>query len=382
MCSLSFFPVSEDCFKIIDQRFLRMEIKYCHVSREIARKAELLFYEFVNRFSQNSFIIDWLLSGKPTKNIPEIISSAINLPDLIVQMNIRTSKMRTRTDLRKTYRNRLYDLSLPIMHWSADFDAYYSKTVEPYLSSHVEFKQALLRLFHEPGKKNLMNNLGHDADGLFNFFPNRFGSNMGHGTINFTVHAGCISGQIPLAANLFWEEVKELCQLLNNAKGTVELTPLSITSAYTKYFIDNSSLSCDLVQKLPPVPDDCYLRNWYEFCYLNNYAWATVISPITQALLTQDNKLMESNASLSIEHLSNSSLCVSLRKPIDQVDVADLAIVKKLLYPAMYPGKRDFTINCDPIHRPRSYWELLPIDEDEITIQGGKVIYHHRACSV
>lgn len=378
MTSFSFTPVSEDYLRIIDHRFLTMTVSFCHVPSEKARMAAIRFYDFVNIFSQGAFVSSWLLSDKPAKNIPENIRCAKHIPDLLVEMNVKTPTIRTVTDMRKADRKVIYGRDIPIMHWSSDYDAYYYKNVVPYLSSPAEYKQSLLRLFKEPGKKNLMNNLGHDVSGLFFYSPNSLGSNMGQGTIRLTIHAGCISKQSQNAANVLLEEVKALCQLLNNANGTVELTPFPTTSAYSKYFIGDSTLPPDFIQKLPPVPDDCCPRDWYKFCYLETYAWATVISPVTQAQLIHDNSSMESEKSLSIEHLSNSSLCVSLRKPIDQVDVADLAIVKKQLYPAMFPSKREFKINCSPMYRPRTYWELLPIDEDEITIHDGKVIYHHR----
>ena len=76
--------------------------------------------------------------------------------------------------------------------------------------------------------------------------------------------------------------------------------------------------------------------------------------------------------------LRNGSIIVSLKKPIVKTDVEDLANIRRLLYPALYPSGICVRLEglCDKEHPVllRRFWERIPIWPEEITIRDNLVI--------
>ena len=116
--------------------------------------------------------------------------------------------------------------------------------------------------------------------------------------------------------------------------------------------------------------------------YLCGYDWANVISPAVHTKLLCSPFPDSDNSIVQMRKLDSGAVFLRLNQSVERTDVVELAYLKRLLYPALYPGGSIFAVNQIKANNtagflPRCRWELCPIDEDEIETSNGAVVFRH-----
>ena len=115
--------------------------------------------------------------------------------------------------------------------------------------------------------------------------------------------------------------------------------------------------------------------------------WANVISPLAAEhvpdLLTEAAPVDQVEA----KALNGGGLLIQSQKDIRNFDIPDLLPIKKLVHPALYPGRMAFSIR-DFFKQnmssdfflgswPRSDWANIPMLDDEIDIVSTYLVFSH-----
>ncbi len=376
---ICFQTMSDQLGMYVDARALYLKIDFCGVPLNEVKKVAIAFYQFVQEFYQDQFVVSY---GVPAGNyikyprdiLREIIESKIG-PVFVIEANVKTSSFYLKKHLNQFRKKLCFDPSIPNKTYSLDFDAYYDERLKPHLGNENDLKQALLKLFSENGKKPIFSYHAFDSQGLFYSMPEHLGSSKYHGAVFLSLSIGCLNEYLNTAAELFALELKHLCTALRTAGGQVSVCPYPFANGndpYSSYFRER-----DLPQD-NEAPEDCSPRYWNRVSYLSGCAWANVLSPMAQKRIGFGSLKPVENEMFYIEKLSSDGVFVRLNNSAAFVDVDDLKNLKHYLYPALYPGKSVWPIQhkiLSVARFPRSRWEMVPLLSNEISIRDGYITF-------
>ena len=365
----------------IDTSYLYLQLSFSAVPTQTAKEAAVHYCKFINNFFNDEFITIWKCGSRKKLFSPSTEELSKYVPYLELEdAYFRTKSMFARKHIHALNRRFLYDQSLPYPMCSTDYIPYFTESILPVLSNDEALRQAMITLFSEKAKRPLAPIRDADARGMFLTFPEDDFS-FCHGTVKFSIHTGCLGEDLSIAAELFAEELKALCVMLNFAGGSVgvnTIIPLN-PSPHFAYFrnADKSELDHD-------CPDYCWIKDWNRVAFACDCAWGNVLSPIARNKLFPKDIPTVPESGLIIKELTNHGIYVQIDKEPGSVDVDDLLLVKKFLYPALYPGKIicwEF-VDCEGklrIHDlPRSWWERVPVFPEEITVQNSKLSFEYK----
>lgn len=128
-----------------------------------------------------------------------------------------------------------------------------------------------------------------------------------------------------------------------------------------------------------------YGIEWYPYYYFCGAEWFNMLSPLQASHLADLAERSARYVNINTIVYPDGSASVCLKKPIDQTDVSDLADVRKLLYKALYPGKRKIMLadlqNPDAfgcLAKPRQQWECIPVFPNEIEVNQECIQFQHQ----
>lgn len=245
----------------------------------------------------------------------------------------------------------------------------------------LELLLNVTKLFRENHRYILSNNIFFDSQAFFLVFPYSKNSNNFYGKCWISISSLCLDSSLQVISDRLLSFLKSTSQKYVHINGRVMLQPLTLpvgSSPYMQYFgqfggDDGSHNAAN------EEPDE-----WYDSYYLCGVEWANVISPRARKHLP--NIISESARETKVfaEELGHGSMLLRSQKPVDEYDVEDALLLKKLVSPALYPGcsqfslKRLFDKNANNFSLrsfPRCDWAIVPIFEDEISIVGSLLIF-------
>lgn len=388
--SIQFQTIVDKIGVTIDQSVLYFRIFFSGVPITTVREAAIEYCRFINDFFNGEFISRWIWDGSKkkkmfsptTEKLSEIILSDPYSPSLIIDRMIKRSEtMYLGKHINELDRRRMFDLSIPCQSYSTDYESYVLENIFPILKNDAALKDAIIGLFSKEGKRPIAPNLMHDAEGFFYSAPEDMGSPICLGQAAFQISICCLGNDLNKAAELFANEIKNLCTMLNLAGGSVGIAPeeTAFTGSYMKYF--RNANNCDLDHDLPD--GSRFLYDWNRVAFVSDCAWVNVLSPIARKKLFPKNMPSVPESGLIVKELPNYSIYVQLDKEPEEVDVNDLIRLKKFLYPALYPGKKiydywesDGKLRLDCF--PRNWWERVPVFPEEITVQNGVITFEYK----
>lgn len=383
MSNIHFQTMAGKLHQASDCRVLYFEIEFNDVALDVLIEAGKAYYSGIESFFEEQFVSRWNVNDKSAtgKNIFDKISKSDGMLSIIVEANRRTGTIQRKCDLAAFQRQLLFDLTIPKNpRCSLDFMRYYQKTVKPAVMSSAELKNAILQLFAEENKRNIGYYHIFDANGLFYALCEN-PDNLYHGTVSFEIGIGCISESLSHAGRVLTDILLSLCRILKDANGRVGLCPWPkpgrFRNAYMKYFGWDYWQDALLRETIPQPENGMNDQAKYE--YLCGYDWANVLSKhMKESLCSKPHQSFDPNI-LETKSTETGGLFLRLNIEIERTDVAEMACLKRLLYPVLFPGGSIFTTRIqDAYHSagflPRAGWELCPIDEDEIIIDGNVAI--------
>jgi len=120
--------------------------------------------------------------------------------------------------------------------------------------------------------------------------------------------------------------------------------------------------------------------DWLPYHYLLGAEWGNLISKHTMELLPGMVEKAKLNDKMIVKEFGKGSCFIKLRKPIMDITLSDMFMLKDLLYPALIPGYRWIPSN-PPVWRIRERWELMPLLDNEIEVVGNNdiLLVHKRS---
>ena len=235
--------------------------------------------------------------------------------------------------------------------------------------SKQELKQELLHMFWLPDQYNRCQYSFPEIEVGFRMYPHQETNyqDLSHGCFYISVSYASLNQEEQPLADALSAFLRELCEKCNNINGTVSLQPRTCT-------ILKTPASCCF-----PIRLERKAIEDFPGRFLTRTEWYNCISSgtISNWLPEIVEKASKNNA-VKVEMLRNGSIIVSLKKPIVKTDVEDLANIRRLLYPALYPSGICVRLEglCDKEHPVllRRFWERIPIWPEEITIRDNLVI--------
>ena len=385
---MEFQTLSDQLGKLTDQRRLFFEIEFHRVSTETAKQAEISFFELLSAFFEQQFVTIWKFGSRAVSGkriLEEIETSQTFVTSISVQANVRSEKIKTKKDFREYLHKRLYYVRAKLPAPTETYLRYFDEHIRPRVGRDDELKTALLLLFREEPRANYDEWNGIDADGQFLASARDPTDPLRHGSIKFSIALECLVNNIDQTAENFLRFVEKLCGILRNANGRVGICTRARWGArhfsdYSSYFSqDYHTTNAGFDQShlaVPAAPSE-----WYPFYYIHGAEWGNVISPLTQRLLPGIFEKVP--ATITRIELRNGGLVVQSKHSISDFTMNDCAEMKCILYPALYPGcsRRVLTPSMSMqelwAHGPRSHWEMVPVDENELTVIESTAFFHH-----
>ena len=392
MCTnVRFQSMASRLQQIVDCRLLYFEIDFHQVEREALTKASLEYYNTVQAFERECFVSSWEVNNRriASSKMEESIVNFQKSLQITCESNVRSDTIRLKSDLREYLRKQEHDTSLPFQNrFSADFPDYYTAHFSSCLDDKEAFRTAILRLFNENRKYKYGYYRGPDAWGMFYSIPYINNPHRFHGRIHYAIAIGCISDAVSIVAKMFSLAMRGICNLLKSANGRVGIAPYPIDvehiSPYMKYFGERG-IEYEKVGDKSHLEFNCHPKEWYPFYYLCGVQWANVLSRLTLAHLpSKAIKELEESPLFAFEQQACGSVYIQFNMDVLALEASDLAILKQLLYTALFPGRAEFPLlktrqAIMPWAFPRSSWETVSVFPEELEITNSRIIFQHIA---
>lgn len=261
-----------------------------------------------------------------------------------------------------------------------DYPTYWEQHFHDMDAQDPAVRQKLLNLFQEKGKFCSSHYSLPDLQALYSANPYSQKKGLYYGHFFLDCSAFCFSRYLNELALRLADFVKSVAMQYVNVNGRVHLQPSSLSpkSAHMGYFSGRACLDGSHEEA------QCTKKEWYETYYLPGSEWFNVVSPLVRTHLP--NLYPGQGEGYTIEMIGAGSLVVQSNTNITGYDVDDARILKKLLYPALYPGCRVFSLR-KMLHPgdekfilkmcPRSAWEIIPIFDEEMKIIGPELAFVH-----
>ncbi|MBR3586210.1 MAG: hypothetical protein IKO00_09330 [Oscillospiraceae bacterium] len=254
--------------------------------------------------------------------------------------------------------------SIPGANMSADYSKYYYRIVRPYIHEPVNYKKALLKLFNMEGKSLLGEYWASDIQVSCWKCRSRGNNGLYLGEFSLDVGVFSLDGTEDAWAERLLQFGKELSTKYENVNIQIEMNPSHDT--YTRYY-------GEYLKRGPLDLNDALLWECASHLYLMGVGWAQVISPATLELETV--RVVDSEIGIvNEEQLSNGAKVIRANAPISNVGISDLKGIKRHIYSLIMPRKN----KPDVQERPRCYWEMIPVFDNELTIVDGEFRLEHK----
>lgn len=240
-----------------------------------------------------------------------------------------------------------------------------------------------LQIFREPARKHVTQYVLPDVNALLsvNTYENKRPAFWGG--FELSINACCLNNVLDNMADVFSLFAKKLSEKYTNLNLCVMLQPIELSwgkSPYMRYFgrngmTDGSHLDMDMVA-----------REWYPSYYLSGVEWFNILSPLCRAHIPEVTATKELPKGVVGEELCGGGLLLRSAKTISDYDVADALQLKKLVYPALYPGRSHIPLrglfSNDPyrffaVNYPRSNWAIIPVLDSEVYIVGTDLVFSY-----
>lgn len=372
---IEYRSMSEELYAPTDCRVIFVTANYVTNTRASAIQAAQKLCRFIINLQDGQFVSRWHYKNreKSDRGIFEWMDTFDDSFSFWNESNVKSQyiyNVKTFHDYSKTLR---YDYDVIQLYGlpSIDYPEYISELLSIPPQSPEEWKEKALLLLRESPRINQNYYNNYDMTCLFDC--HRVSANELRGQFTIQMAVGTANGQEQKVAEAFAEFLQEESLILNDVSGQVGISPWPSgfgSTPYMRYFGNPPSAMTDEERR----------RSIYE--YLCGVEWGNLVSSSIRPKLTAQEKKISTTQGVKQINLENGSTFIHLEKPINQVGVQELALVKQLLYPALFPGESEFVIATTFSPEAtrfslRRLWENVPVSEDEITISSGKIVFHH-----
>lgn len=368
--------------EIIDCRKLHLEMEFHHLDRERLRAFAESCVKLVTALTDNIFYLEWEDENSRRTNPVKLLSRfddpssrcAFIFEGYVYSDIVHDHK--SFVQLRKNERRR----PLAATDYSADypevFRQYFHRAKTP-----DRIKAAILDISRLEGRVKQARWIWKDIQGILFTYPHNKNKSLFFGNFRFEIVLPCMGSDATAFAHKFRDFAVSTAEKMPTISGRVALTPSSSIgdcSPYMHFF------GTGLVMK--NLPEDIrFDYEWRKNYYLIGAEWFNVLSGIQAAHIPDLMEKASGFTDVRVEKLENGSVIAQSEADILETDIPQLTSLKKLLYPALYPGCREIMLKnlfdrkyMSVMTKPRAEWERAPIFEDEIEVTDDSVIFRHQ----
>lgn len=350
----------------VDCRLLRFEGSYFQLDDKQADNLAIDLYSFFHDFFDADFIWDAKLQNKTIKDIRSAIASYKRENGaymLTMKGVLKNERIKSKTALRQYIQNWEYP-SKPsgLKDENPEYQKYYDSNVMSCGSDLKEMKNAILELFSldvnpVPGDWLIL-----DQNGYLSNFPVSGKAMFFGGEFNFGISCYCLKSGIDAAAQKLDMFADRIQQKYRNVNVAISMDT-SWANSYDKIY-----------GTMPLIPKELQTLTGYynvllpRLIYLHSPAWSTIVCPQTLKVLGTPE------TSKWGEKINGDAMKYKIPKDISKTTIPDLKMIKKDIYSLIFPRKGIEHLN----RKPRKYWEVIPVFENEIEIlQDGVIQFTH-----
>lgn len=265
---------------------------------------------------------------------------------------------------------------------SVDYPAFFDNLFTATRPDKAQITNNIIRLFEEEGRKSLSFHNHPDLDGRICASAYQAHPDLFYGDISISFSAFCLGDFLDAMAETFAQIASSLSDRFIQINASVWLQPrkmgsISIQSPYMDYFGN------DLLEDNSHQEAGCTPKEWYPSYYLCGVEWFNVLSPLVKQHISQTIPCYDGEK-VQISSLTSGALLVRSTKPISEYAYYDACTLKRLVIPALYPGRKILPLraiypweNVERMHSacPRADWEIVPIEKAEVNIVGTDIVF-------
>lgn len=360
---------------LIDCRHLNISGHFYELSDEQTLRLQEMFWQTVNNYLEEDCVLKWYFDDRSPRDQRHMFHG--NRPYGCMEFqsyakgSIVYDPKSFRAHLRSinTFFPSLAVIKAREMDYGEGYLDYYYDLLEALTPGQI--KEKIISLFSLSGKKDIRYYDGLDASGGVISRKDHENLSGCYGSFSIEINSFCLEDRLDEAAAYFAEFLRDLSLTFRNVNATIGLNSKVYDSWHERYFgwIPRQILGDQQAEK-------CWRDSKYYF--LNGAEWFNIISPVTRELFL--NSVSLSSDKVDVSELENGALIVKAQSPVSVENLEAYYDMKKLVYKALRPGYSK--IHMDEIRKmprwgPRAHWELIPVFEDEVTVQFGNIIFSH-----
>ncbi len=367
--------------EIVDCRMLQLECHFNRVTQQQLKVLALFYLIEVKELLVDAFFLDWSFQNRRVKEstLLKKLEKTETMCDFDFVGNVRTSCINNHKALDE-YNQALFrrlTFEGPMSEFSIDYWETFNELFL-HLTDLEEIHGNLLKLFQMEGRFYKQKWFGQDVIGHFFSCPYSKLRNLYYGHFEFRIALPCLGKSVVQFSNQLVDILEKSTEFALDISGRVTLSPIkppSFCSDYMNYF-GGWNRHC-------PLGREPYMKEseWNHACFLRGVDWYNLLSPL------QASKLKERlcHNGIHIKLLPNGGCAVTTKKDILQLQVSDLCLLKRFLYPIIYPGGFEIPIDAllNPrctgyIVKPRQKWEAIPVLDEEIAIESDRIVIQYQ----
>lgn len=294
--------------------------------------------------------------------------------------NIKSLSQHKRNYLRGVYE----DVTDPLRDRVKDHLQFWDELFPNGREENAQVVSKILQIFNTEGKIPIKNFYLPDVQAFFVAKPYKEDNLHYYGDFFLDFSAFCLGDNLQSMADDFADFAQRISETYVNLNARIMLQPKARNdnghSPYWDYFgrdgcVDDSHLDTN-----------CTEKEWYRTYYLPGVEWMNIVSPLAASHLSMLNSQDSGANGVVVKPLSGGGVLIGADICIGAYCVSDARRLKKLLYPALYPGRNHVPLSWlfakdeigESMERlPRDDWAIVPVFDDEIKIASTYLVYEH-----
>ncbi len=329
------------------------------------------YYSFIQECFSENCVMDWEILPRKLSVLSDK-TALVNLQKqhdnygLFLDAYVKSNTVFNKRTLNSFNRYKEHPAKLGYIlgtEMSIDYPNYYDKIIKPFVKDSKEYKWALLQLFNLEKMVHFGEYYSSDIQGTCLKRKIDENGELFIGEFSLSIGLFCLEEENSWTNRLL-EFGKELSLKYQNVNIQIEINPRIETymSYYGKY------INPGIMNKNDTILWDCATH-----LYFTGVGWAHIASPATLELETI-RFVNPKNGIVHKEALSNGARMIRVKTPISDVRISDLKEMKRHIYSLIMPRKNKPGVQ----ERPRCYWEMIPVFDNELTIIDGEFHLEHK----
>ena len=392
--------VAENKGQYFDSRMITMRCTFFSLTEEDVNSLAKAYYSFMEKIFGQEGVLDWKFEKRTIKNYDGLTDALKNRKmkngsfGMVCEGFYRSNEVYNKTTLRSFQRHEILSVE-PFQYIESNNTKFYKEKILPFMKEPDILKKHICMLFDTEEGVFAEKVHMHDFGGFFSCGMSQPGFYQGDYVIGAYVYS--------LEDQLDWfntELVKFGYLLMGKMQNINIVIQINSTAeCYSRYygrvfdkpgykggFLKMQLLEALRLKDIKNIDSLITVGQGMRYCYLTELGWGNFICERTRKLAGDS---FSSEDGIVVESLPEGGMFVRLVNPISKLSIRELKKIKRCIYRTIMP--RELTMPwigtqmdgiLDPAFWPLEYrlrreWEIVPVFEDEITLDNYLITFKH-----